>query len=375
MSGEQSLLFELDAIDEEARRGAVESRDARFDGMFVYGVRTTLVYCKPSCPSRRARSENVEFFASCEEAESAGFRACRRCRPRSLDEPDARLELVERACRLIESQTEGSPSLSSLGEELGVSPFHLQRVFKSVTGVTPRQYAAGRRVAQFKNRIKEGDAVIDAMYEAGYGSSSRLYESASSELGMTPASYARGGAGRRIGYAIVACELGRLLVAATERGLCAVRLGDTDAELEETLSVEFAAAEIGRDDAGMGEWVEAVLRHIEGQQSSLDGRRPSIELPLDVRATVFQRRVWEELRRIPYGATRSYSEIARAIGQPTATRAVARACATNPVAILTPCHRVVREDGSPGGYRWGIERKRRLLAKEREGADSTRPVE
>lgn len=364
MNGEQSLLFELNEIDEEARRAAVEARDARFDGTFVYGVRTTRVYCKPSCASRRPRRENVEFFRSCEEAEGAGFRACRRCRPREGGGVDAKLELVKRACRLIESRGEGAPSLAALGSELGVSASHLQRVFKGVTGVTPRQYAAALRVAQFKERVRGGDAVTDAMYEAGYGSSSRLYESAGSELGMTPAAYALGGAGRRIGYTITGCELGRLLVAATERGLCAVRLGDTDAELEETLSSEFAAAEIRRDDARLGEWVAAILRHVEGRQTSLD-------LPLDVRATAFQRRVWEALRRIPYGSTRSYSDIARAIGQPTATRAVARACATNPVALVTPCHRVVREGGHLGGYRWGIKRKEKLLVKEKGGATST----
>jgi AraC family transcriptional regulator of adaptative response/methylated-DNA-[protein]-cysteine methyltransferase len=274
--------------------------------------------------------------------------------------------MVKRACRAIESDTEGAPSLSTLGAELGISPSHLQRTFKSLTGVTPRQYAAAHRVRQFKARIREGEVVTNAMYDAGYGSSSRLYENSDSELGMTPAVYARGGAGMKITYAIVGCPLGRLLVAATTRGLCAVRLGESDAELEDLLPAEFPSADIRRDGAALGEWTESILRHLGGQQTSL-------ELPLDVRATSFQRRVWEELRRIPYGSTRSYGDIARRIGRPTAVRAVARACAANPVALVTPCHRVVRENGDPGGYRWGLERKRELLAAEQRGAPDARP--
>ncbi len=358
MNNEQdSFLSEMREIDLEARWTAVEARDARFDGTFVYGVRSTGIYCKPSCPSRRPRRGQVAFFSSPEAAGAAGFRACLRCRPRPADAAGPQLELVKRACRAIDAHTEGPISLAALGAELGVSPSHLQRTFKGVTGVTPRQYQTARRVNKFKARIGEGDAVIDAMYEAGFGSSSRLYEKADAELGMTPAVYARGGAGMRINYAVVGCALGRLLVAATERGLCAVRLGDSDEELEATLLAEFGAAEIRRDAPALGEWTGALLRHLDGQQAALD-------LPLDVRATAFQRRVWEELRRIPYGVTRSYGDVARAIGQPTAVRAVARACATNPVALVTPCHRVVREDGSMGGYRWGLGRKRDLLARE-----------
>ncbi len=358
MSKNQNVLLEVRMIDEEARWKAVQMRDARFNGVFVYGVRSTGIYCKPSCPSRRPRREQAEFFASHENAEIAGFRACRRCRPQRSGDP--RVETVERACRILESHTEGSLSLAALSAELGISPYHLQRTFKNLTGVTPRQYAAAHRVSQFKEHIKEGESVTAAMYDAGYSSSSRLYEKANSELGMTPAVYLRGGTGVVITYAIVGCALGRLLVAATGRGLCAVRLGDSDEELENILRDEFSAAEIRKDEATLAEWIEPLVRYLDGHQTSLD-------LPLDVQATAFQRRVWEELRLIPYGSTRSYRDIAHAIGQPQAARAVARACATNPVALATPCHRVIREDGGLGGYRWGIGRKQKLLKQEQRG--------
>jgi AraC family transcriptional regulator of adaptative response/methylated-DNA-[protein]-cysteine methyltransferase len=359
MGQEQTLFDELRTIDVETRLRAVETRDASFNGIFFYGVRSTGIYCRPSCPSRRPRRGQVVFFDSYGEAEAAGFRPCRRCHPREVDTRDARLEMVEQACRLIEAAApeEGLPSLAALGATLGVSPYRLQREFKQLVGVSPRQYGVAHRVKKFKSRIKGGETVIDAMNEAGYGSSSRLYEHTNAELGMTPASYARGGAGARIRFTVAPCELGRILVAATTRGLCAVRLGDSEAELEATLRTEFPAAEIKEDAQPLGEYVEAILRHLDGQQTSL-------ALPLDVRATAFQRRVWEELRHIPFGSTRSYREIAESIGQPTATRAVAGACASNPLALVTPCHRVVREDGSLSGYRWGVERKAKLLARE-----------
>jgi AraC family transcriptional regulator of adaptative response/methylated-DNA-[protein]-cysteine methyltransferase len=359
MGQEQTLIDELRSMDEELRWRAVETRDASFNGIFFYGVRSTGIYCKPSCPSRRPRRAQVVFFASPAEAEAQKFRPCRRCRPRETGAPDARLEMIKQACRLIEAATpeEGLPSLATLGATLGVSRYYLQREFKKVVGVSPRQYAVAHRVKQFKSRIKKGESVIDAMNEAGYGSSSRLYEQTDAELGMTPASYARGGAGARISFTVAECELGRILVAATARGLCAVRLGDSAEELEATLRKEFPEAEIRPDAEALGGYVEAILRHLAGQQTSL-------ELPLDVRATAFQRRVWEELRRIPFGSTRSYREVAESLGQPTAMRAVAGACAANPIALVTPCHRVVREDGSLSGYRWGVERKAKLLAQE-----------
>jgi AraC family transcriptional regulator, regulatory protein of adaptative response / methylated-DNA-[protein]-cysteine methyltransferase len=357
---DQNILRELRTITEDVCWQAVEARDARFDGIFVYGVRSTGVYCKPSCPSRRPRRPRVEFFPSCEEAEAAGFRACLRCRPRDVPGPDPRAEMVMRVCRSIEGRDGGGPSLEELGAELGVSPHHLQRTFKRLTGITPRQYAAALRLRRFKSRVKEGDDVTAAMYDAGYGSSSRLYEQASGQLGMTPATYRRKGEGMNISYAVADCYLGRLLVAATDRGVCSVQFGESDEELRAALAEEYPAADIRRDDARLGPAVESLLRHLGGAQ-------PDLKLPLDLQATAFQTRVWEELRRIPYGATRSYGEIAEAVGRPSATRAVARACATNPVALVTPCHRVVRSGGALGGYRWGVRRKKELLRRERRG--------
>ncbi len=359
MKLEQDAIQELRALGEDVCWGAVAARDARFDDTFVYAVASTGVYCKPSCPSRRPRRERVTFFSSCVEAEGAGFRACLRCRPRAAATADPRIEMALKVCRVIETWDEGSPSLAELGRELAVSPHHLQRTFKAITGITPRQYAAAHRLKQFKSKIKEGEAVSGAMYEAGYGSSSRLYEKASEQLGMTPAIYRRGGAGMQIGYTIADSPLGRVLVAATGRGVCAVTFGESEEELRAALAAEYPSATIRRDDASAAEWVKNVLRHVEGLE-------PRLELPLDVRATAFQLRVWEELRRIPYGETRSYKEVAVGLGQPTAARAVARACATNPVALVTPCHRVVREGGELGGYRWGLERKRALLEQEKQ---------
>lgn len=357
------LLDELREMDEEMRWRAITARDASFDGVVFYGVRSTGVYCKPSCPSRRPGREQVVFFDSCADAESAGFRSCRRCRPRVVGMRDSRLEIVERACRLIEASETVAPSLAELGAELGVSQYYLQRTFKQTVGISPRQYALAHRVNQFKSRIREGASVASAMYDAGYGSTSRLYERADAELGMTPASYARGGKGAHITYTITECELGRILVAATRRGLCAVRLGDSESELERVLSEEFPKALITKDSEALRRYVESILRHLSGQQIGID-------LPLDVRATAFQRRVWSYLQAIPYGEVQSYGEVAARIGQPSAVRAVARACATNSVAVVIPCHRVIRGDGELGGYRWGLERKLALLEQERSGKSS-----
>lgn len=363
---EQDTVQELRALGEDVCWRAVLARDARFDDTFVYGVSSTHVYCKPSCASRKARRERVSFFASCDEAEAGGYRACRRCRPRAVGSIDPRVSLVLRICHLVETWDDGAPSLEELGRELSVSPHHLQRTFKAITGITPRQYAAAHRLQQFKAKMREGEAVSGAMYEAGYGSSSRLYEKASEQLGMTPAVYGRGGEGMSIGYTTADTIMGRVLVAATARGVCAVTFGEDEQELAAALAAEYPAANISRDEEGAAdEWLASVLRHVEGTE-------PRLELPLDLRATAFRLRVWEELRRIPYGATRSYKQIAEAIGQPTASRAVASACAANPVALVTPCHRVVRGDGDPGGYRWGVERKRALLAQEKQKAAGSR---
>lgn len=270
-------------------------------------------------------------------------------------------DLVQRACRYIESTPETMPTLAELGDHVGMSPFHLQRVFKKLTGVTPREYADSFRVQRLKHRLRDGANVTEALYDAGYGSSSRLYERSAERLGMTPSKYRKGGEGMTIGYTICDCHLGRLLVAMTEEGICCVHIADNDAELEQHLFNEYPAAEIERDHPLMTEWVEQFLAFLHGWQ-------PHFDLPLDVRATAFQLRVWQTLQAIPYGETRSYREIAEAIGQPTAVRAVARACATNPVPLVVPCHRVIRSNGDLGGYALGVDRKRALLDQESEVA-------
>lgn len=347
----------------EERWQAVIERDKRFDGEFVFAVRSTGIFCRPTCPARRPRRENVVFYTVPAEAEGAGFRPCLRCRPVGNVRNEQHEALAQQICRAIEAKLdeEETTTLEELGAELNVSPYHLQRVFKKITGITPRRYAEMKRLEKLKTGLKTDDNVTQAMYGAGYGSSSRLYESAPRNLGMTPATYKLGGRDVRISYSIVECPLGYLLVGATEKGICAVRLGDNEQALEETLFKEYHAAILKRDDKGLGEWVGPILAHLRGNQ-------PYLDLPIDVQATAFQRRVWEELQTIPYGSTRSYSQVARALGQPTATRAVARACATNSVALVVPCHRVVRENGDLGGYRWGIERKEKLLAQERQSS-------
>jgi len=348
-------------LDENARWQALENRDAHFDGLFYYGVRSTGVYCRPSCPSRRPARRQVIFFSSCSEAEAAGFRPCLRCHPSQPQRPHPQAELVAEACRRIEAAS-APRSLAELSRQLGVSPFQLHRAFKAVMGVTPSQYRQLQRVRRFKSQAQQGDEVTAALYEAGYGSSSRLYEKAPHWLGMTPASYRNGGQGMEIQYDIVDTYLGRMLVAATQRGVCAVSFGEQNEQLEADLRKEYPRAEIRRAETGLGEWAEALQEH-------LDGRRPQLDLPLDVQATAFQLRVWEELRRIPRGQTRSYTQVAQAIGQPRAVRAVAHACASNPAALVTPCHRVLRSDGSLGGYRWGLARKEALLAHEQSGEE------
>ncbi len=344
-------------MHEETYWQAVLTRDKHSDGTFVYAVRSTGIYCNPSCAARRPRREQVVFFPQPEAAEQAGYRACRRCRPQEASVYQLQLEMVQHACHYIDTHLEGPLTLEALGKEVSVSPYHLQRIFKRIMGITPRQYAQAYRLGQLKQQLKEGETVTTALYNTGYGSSSRLYEQAPAQLGMTPAAYRQGGKSMHIGYAIVDCPLGRLLIAATEKGICAVSLGDSDAVLETALHSEYPAAEIQRDGVELSQWVSTLLNHLNGQQ-------PQLDLPIDVQATAFQWRVWQALRAIPYGSTRSYGQVAQALGDPKATRAVARACASNPVAIVVPCHRVVREDGKLGGYRWGLERKQRLLAQE-----------
>jgi AraC family transcriptional regulator, regulatory protein of adaptative response / methylated-DNA-[protein]-cysteine methyltransferase len=347
----------------DARWRAVRTRDRGADGEFVYAVRSTGIYCRPSCPSRKPRREQVVFFPLAEAAEQKGFRPCRRCRPRTAVLHDSRTQAVARVCREIENliQSDGGGeariTLSGLSARAGLSAHQLERAFRAVMGITPRQYADAQRMRRLKSKLRKGDDVTTALYDAGFGSSSRLYERAPAQLGMTPATYRKGGEGMQIHYTIVNSPLGRLLVGATDRGISALYLGEADARLEEALSKEYPRAEVQHDRNGLEGWVGKILAHLKGKE-------PHLDLPTDVQATAFQRRVWEELRKIPYGTTRTYSQVARAIGRPKAIRAVARACATNPVSVVVPCHRVVREDGNLAGYRWGLERKEKLLAHE-----------
>jgi AraC family transcriptional regulator, regulatory protein of adaptative response / methylated-DNA-[protein]-cysteine methyltransferase len=350
-----ALVSDLTA---ERRWRIVLARDRRYDGAFVYAVRSTGIFCRPSCPSRRPRRDQVAFFPVPAAAQLAGFRPCRRCRPAGPERPDPRVPLVREACRLIDAHPDEPARLATLAGRVGATPHQLLRAFRGVLGISPRQYGDARRLERFKTRLKERKKVSPALYEAGYSSPSRVYERTHAQLGMTPAAYGRGAPGTRIAYTVAPCPLGRLLVAATERGICRIGLADATEALEADLREEFPGAELRRDSGELTRWVEAILRY-------LDGRLEPLDLPLDVRATAFQRRVWEALRKIPYGRTRSYAEIARSIGRPRATRAVARACATNPAALVIPCHRVVRADGELGGYRWGSERKRALLENER----------
>jgi AraC family transcriptional regulator of adaptative response/methylated-DNA-[protein]-cysteine methyltransferase len=349
---------------EVLRREAVARRDARFDGAFVFGVRSTGIYCRPSCPARRPQADRIVFFDGPEAAERSGFRACRRCHPRDGERlSSAAAERVARLCRQIDramaEQPEERITLAGLAAQSGMSADQLARIFQKHLGVTPRQYVDARRLRELKARLRNGASVTEALYDAGYGSSSRLYERAPAQLGMTPLAYRRGGENMEMRYTVTPCPLGLVLVAATERGISALYLGDSKRRLESELKREFPRAEIREDSKGLGRWVSAVVEHLRGRQLKLD-------LPLDVQATAFERRVWEELRRIPYGTTRTYTEVARAIGKPRAVRAVARACAMNPASIVIPCHRVVRRDGQLAGYRWGLDRKRALLEKEQE---------
>jgi AraC family transcriptional regulator, regulatory protein of adaptative response / methylated-DNA-[protein]-cysteine methyltransferase len=351
-------------IDETSAWSAVLARDARMDGRFVYAVASTGVYCRPSCPSRRPRRDGVRFFPEPGEAERAGFRACRRCRPGDGAASPA-TRAVERACAFLDEHLEEPVTLEELGRVAGFSPHHLQRIFKRLTGVSPREYAAARRMERLKDRLREGDDVTSATYEAGFGSASRVYERSDARLGMTPGAYRRGGAGQRVRWGTTDSPLGRALVAVTGRGVCAILLGETDQELEAALRRELPRAELeraGEEDSTLRETLDPILRQVVRH---LEGSEPHLALPLDVRATAFQERVWKALQEIPAGETRTYGQVAAAVGRPGAARAVGRACASNPVALAIPCHRVVRGDGEPGGWRWGPERKRRLLSRER----------
>jgi AraC family transcriptional regulator of adaptative response/methylated-DNA-[protein]-cysteine methyltransferase len=336
----------------------VTGRDAHADGHFVYSVSTTGVYCRPSCPSRQARREHVQFHATPAEAERAGFRPCRRCRPTAPALADAHASAVARVCRLIE-RSETLPTLEQLARCAGLSRFHFHRIFKAVTGLTPRAYASAHRADRVRAELGRRATVTEAIYGAGYNSNGPFYASAPGVLGMTPSRFRAGGAGESIRFAVGECSLGSVLVAATEKGVCAITLGGDPEALVRDLQDRFPHARLVGGDVGFEKLVAQVVGLVEAPAVRTD-------LPLDVRGTAFQRRVWQALRRIPAGTTASYADVARRIGMPRAVRAVAGACGANPVAIAIPCHRVVRNDGSLSGYRWGVERKRALLERESE---------
>ena len=340
-------------MTDDRRWQAVLGRDGASDGTFVFAVSSTGIYCRPSCPSKRPRRENVRFFPDARQAEQAGFRECLRCRPKA-GPGNRRPQMIKSVCRYIEQHLDEPVTLARLGKQFAQSPFHLQRTFKSVLGITPREYADACRMRGFRRNLKAGHSVTRAIYEAGYSSSSRLYSRTASELGMEPAKYRRGAIAATLRYSCADSPLGRMLIAATPKGIASVQFADSDEELEEGLKQEFPFAVRRRDDADLAQLVQSVVDRMRGV------RIPSA-LPLDIQATAFQRRVWSYLQSIGFGATRSYAEVARAIRRPSAVRAVARACATNPVAIAIPCHRVVRSNGELGGYRWGMERKQALL--------------
>jgi AraC family transcriptional regulator, regulatory protein of adaptative response / methylated-DNA-[protein]-cysteine methyltransferase len=344
-------------LDVEKCWAAVENRDAAVDGTFFYGVVTTGVYCRPGCSSRRPLRANVVFFETVAAAEAAGLRACKRCRPADPSAASRHVAAVEKACALLR-MSETMPSLAELARAAAISRFHFHRVFKQVTGTTPRDYARMHRLGGFARQLEAGEKISEAIYASGFGSSSRAYEAAPSALGMTPAARRKGGAGETIRFVTVPTSIGWALVAATRRGVSLTALGDDREQLAAMVPARFPAAELVPEDPGLKDWAERIVRFITAPSQTVD-------LPLDIRGTAFQAQVWRALQKIPLGQTATYSEIARALGQPRAVRAVARACAANDLALLVPCHRVIREDGDLAGYRWGIERKRALLARER----------
>jgi len=345
-----------EATENDRRWEAIVARDARADGTFWYAVTTTGVYCRPSCGSRRPRPENVRFHATREDAERAGFRACKRCKPDQAALGEQHAALVTAACRWIEAE-ENAPTLAELATDAGMSPFYFHRVFKAVTGLTPKQYANAHRHQRVRKELARAPRVTDAVYEAGYNSSGRFYEQSAEILGMRPQQYRAGGADARIHFAVAQCSLGALLVAQSSRGICAILLGDDADALTRDLQDRFPNADLVGGDRDFEEIVARVVGFVEAPRNGLD-------LPLDIRGTAFQQRVWEALRKIPAGETASYAEIAERIGAPQAVRAVAGACAANALAVAIPCHRVIKRDGAVSGYRWGVERKRALLARE-----------
>lgn len=343
-------------VSRDPRWQSIVKRDQKADGSFFYSVKTTGVYCRPSCAARLARPENVDFYRSSEEARRAGFRACKRCKPDELSQAEQNRERIASVCRLIES-SENEPTLQELADSVGLSTYHFHRLFKSMTGLTPKAYATAHRAKKMRKELERGGSVTEAMFEAGFASSSRFYEKTNGVLGMTPTDFRRGGAQVDIRFAIAQCSLGAILVAQTERGVCAILLGDDAEALARDLQDRFPNANFVGGDEEFEKVVARVIGFVETPGIGLD-------LPLDVRGTAFQQRVWQALRKIPAGTTVSYSELAKQVGMPKAVRAVASACAANKIAVAIPCHRVVRNDGGLSGYRWGVERKAILIERE-----------
>ncbi|MFA5939694.1 MAG: bifunctional DNA-binding transcriptional regulator/O6-methylguanine-DNA methyltransferase Ada [Sinimarinibacterium sp.] len=349
-------------MNEQQYWSALEARDASQDGTFFYGVVTTGVYCRPSCRSRLPLRSNVRFYSTAAEAERDGLRPCKRCRPLAASADEDTVRKIRELCRHIEAHSSEVLSLQTLARQIHLSPHHLQRTFKAVLGVTPREYVEACRMAALKRGLRGDGAVADAIYNAGFGSASRVYERVKTRLGMTPKQYRAGAAGVQMSYGVSETPLGLLMIGATDRGLCFVQFGASEAEMRTRLEAEYPGAAISkmdaRADAPFAMWMAMLREHLSGLRVSLD-------IPVDLRGTAFQMTVWNYLLKIPYGEVQSYSEVAAAIGKPKAVRAVASACAANRVALLVPCHRVIRGDGGLGGYRWGIERKRVLIDRER----------
>jgi len=343
----------------DPRWNAVLTRDRSADGSFFYSVKTTGVYCRPSCAARRANPKNVQFHDTAADAERAGFRPCKRCRPASLNLEQQHAATIARICRDIDA-AEVSPRLDDLARRAGLSPYHFHRVFKAITGLTPRGYASAQRARRVRETLQRAGNVTDAIYDAGFNSGGRFYEASDAILGMKPRNYREGGADAEITFAVGECSLGSILVAQSARGICAILLGDDPDTLVKDVQDRFPRATLIGGNRGFEQTIATVVAAVESPGLGLD-------LPLDVRGTAFQERVWRALRNIPPGATATYADVARSIGAPASTRAVAAACAANPVAVAIPCHRVVRTDGGLSGYRWGVERKRELLARERRG--------
>lgn len=356
-------------LDFEQCWQAVQQRDASQDGHFYFGVLTTGVFCRPACPARLPLRKNVRFFETSAEAERLGLRPCLRCRPLVDAQLDPNAEKIQASCRFIEEHSEDALNLEDLSRGAGMSPFHFQRSFKAAVGLTPKQFMEAARMKKLKTSLRTSKNVTDAVYDVGFGSSSRVYERADTQLGMTPGQYRRGGEGVTITYITVASPVGLMMIGATDRGLCFLQFGDTTERLLDALTKEYPRAELRERSAPfpneLNQWVEALSQH-------LDGRQPHLDLPMDIRATAFQMRVWRYLQSIPYGEVQSYSEVAEGIGQPKAVRAVAQACAKNVVALVIPCHRVIRGTGELGGYRWGLDRKRALIDRERSKKTSAR---